>query len=210
MKSAGYHAAVYGQKTYNGVAILSRSPLENVVRGLNDGVEDPQARLLAATIDGVRVVCVYVPNGAEVGNEKEMDLQARVARALAYLARDHEKPDQPLALCGDYNVALDDRDVHDPAAWAETVLCHPKAREAIEKLRAWGLEDVFRKHRPEAGIYSWWDYRDLGFPRNKGLRIDHIFATPPLAARSTEASVDREERKGKLPSDHAPVQVTFA
>ena len=126
----------------------------------------------------------------------------------AMLDRDFD-PNKPLVLCGDLNVAVDDKDVANPDAWADTVLCVPPVREALEKIRRWGLVDVFRRVNPDGGIYSWWDYRRLGFQRNDGLRIDHIYATESLAARCAAAEVDREERKGEKPSDHAPVIATF-
>jgi exodeoxyribonuclease-3 len=208
VREAGYHATVFGQKTYNGVAILSREEPEDVERGL-PGIGDPQARLLSAQISGVRVISAYFPNGEQVGTEKYAYKLAWMARLREYLESRYV-PSQPLVLCGDFNVARDERDVARPAQWAESVLFHETARDALEQIRLWGLIDVVRKHHPEGGIYSWWDYRMLGFPKNNGLRIDHIFATEPLAHRSTSAEIDREERKGEKPSDHAPVIAVFA
>ena len=209
IREVGYYAAVHGQRTYNGVAILSREPVEAPRRGLGDLLDDPQARLLAAQVCGVRVLSAYFPNGQIVGSEK-YDYKLRWMRALlAYLERYHD-PSEPLALCGDFNVAPDERDIDRPAEWQDSVLCHPDVRAALEALREWGLEDVFRRHHQQAGLYTWWDYRMLGFPKNNGLRIDHIFATPILAARSIGASIDRDERKGSKPSDHAPLFVEFS
>jgi exodeoxyribonuclease-3 len=208
IRAAGYHAAVFGQKTYNGVAILSRIEPTEVVRGFNDGVDDSHARFLSAAVGGVRVLDCYVPNGGEVGSDKWTYKLAWLDRLVRYLAT-HCDPAEPLVLCGDMNVAPEARDVHDPALWEPTVLFHPEARAALARVAAWGLEDVFRRHRDEGGLYSWWDYRMLAFPKNQGLRIDHVFATAPLASRSTAAAIDRDERKGKQPSDHAPVIVTF-
>lgn len=208
VRDAGYHAAVFGQKTYNGVAILSRTPPTEVERGLGDDVNDPQARLVAATVEGVRVLSAYFPNGSTVESDKYAYKLSWMARLGAHLRRRYQ-PDQPLALCGDFNVAPHDDDVKNPDAWRGSVLCHPEARAALESVRAFGLVDVFRKHHPAGGVYSWWDYRMLGFPKNDGLRIDHVFCTEALAARSAAATVDRDERKGKLPSDHAPVLITF-
>jgi exodeoxyribonuclease-3 len=221
----GYHAAVYGQKTYNGVAILSRTPPEDVTRGFADGDADPQARFVGARIPvpgattapgtppgapaAVRVYCAYFPNGGEVGSEKWAYKLAWMERLRAFLDRAH-RADEAIALCGDFNVAPEDRDVANPESWKDTVLCHPDARAALARIAAFGLEDVFRRHRPEPGLFSWWDYRNLGFPKNDGLRIDHVYATPALAARSTAAEIDRNERKGKQPSDHAPVIAEFA
>ncbi|MCK6526464.1 exodeoxyribonuclease III [Myxococcota bacterium] len=204
----GYRAVVYGQKTYNGVAILSKEEAREVEVGLDDGVEDPQARLISARFPGLRVVSVYVPNGATVGSEKWAYKLEWLARLRSWLDR-RRVPGEPLAVCGDFNVAPEERDVHDPRAWEETVLFHPQARAALADVLAFGLVDTYRLHHPEGGRYSWWDYRMLAFPKDDGLRIDHVFATPPLAARCTGAEIDRAERKGKLPSDHAPVIATF-
>ncbi len=209
IRAAGYHAAVFGQKTYNGVAILSRVEPTVVSRGFGDGVDDPQARFLDVRVGEIRVLDCYVPNGNEVGSDKWRYKLAWLERLLAYLSS-HCIADEPLVLCGDMNVAPEARDVHDPALWEPTVLFHPEARAALARVAAWGLEDVFRRHRAEAGLFSWWDYRQLAFPKNQGLRIDHVFATAPLAARSTEAAIDRDQRKGQQPSDHAPVIVSFA
>ncbi len=205
----GYHSAVYGQKTYNGVAILSRTPLEDVQRGFGEGDDDPQARLLSARVNGVRVLSAYVPNGGEVGSEKFAYKLAWMAKLRAHLERT-ASPDEPLALCGDMNVAPEDRDVARPEEWKDTVLCHPAARAALQHIVAWGLDDTFRRHHAEAGFYSWWDYRMLGFPKNNGLRIDHVLTTRSLGVRSTGAEIDRNERKGKQPSDHVPVVATFS
>jgi exodeoxyribonuclease-3 len=206
--AAGYHAAVFGQKTYNGVAILSRKEPEDVRRGLCDEVEDPQARLISARIDGVRVFSVYVPNGATVGSDKYEYKLRWLERLRTFLAK-HHAPDEPLALCGDFNVAPDDLDVARPDEWRDSVLCHETVRKALADVCAWGLSDPFRAKHPEGKVYSWWDYRALGFQKNNGLRIDHVLVTAPLAGRCTAALVDREERKGKDASDHAPVVLTF-
>lgn len=209
----GYHAAVFGQKAYNGVAILARRPPEEVERGLGDGADDPQARLIAARVSGpggdsVRVASVYVPNGQEVGSEKWTYKLAWMRRLRGWLDR-RAAPSEPIVLCGDFNVAPEPRDVHDPPGWEPTVLFHPEARAALEQVRAWGLSDVLRLHHQEGGLYSWWDYRMLAFPKNHGLRIDLILASAPLAERCTAASIDRQERKGRQPSDHAPVVAEF-
>jgi exodeoxyribonuclease-3 len=208
LEAAGYHAAVHGQSTYNGVAILSRIPPVNVVNGLGDEVADDQARLIAADIAGLRVISAYFPNGGEVGSEKWTYKLAWMARLADHLARNYD-PAQPLALCGDFNVAPDDRDVARPDEWRDTAMCHPDGRSALARIAAWGLSDVFHKHHPDGGIYSWWDYRQLAFPKGNGLRIDHLYCTAALAERSVEAAVDRDERKGEKPSDHAPVWVSF-
>jgi exodeoxyribonuclease III len=206
--SAGYHAAVFGQKTYNGVALLSTSEPGDIRRGFDDGSDDPQARLISADIDGVRVICGYFPNGGTVGSEKWEYKLDWMKRLRAKLDRDFD-PSQPLLLCGDTNVAIDDSDVANPASWADSVLCAQPARDALAAICDWGLVDVFRQKNPDGGVYSWWDYRQLAFPKNDGLRIDHILATAPLAKTCVESQIDRDERKGQQPSDHAPVIAVF-
>jgi exodeoxyribonuclease-3 len=201
---AGYFAAVAGQKTYNGVAILSRRPPEDVRVGLGGPDEDPQARLISAAFGEVRIFSVYVPNGRAVGSDKFAYKLAWLDALGDLLRRDHA-PSQPLLLCGDFNVAPADLDVHDPEAWADTVLCTPAAREAFDDLLDWGLVDLYRRLKPDAREYTWWDYRRLAFPRNEGLRIDHVLATAPLAERCRAVEIVREQRKGEKPSDHAPM-----
>lgn len=209
IKRVGYHAAVLGQRTYNGVAILSREEARDVRRGCDDGIEDSQARLIGARVRGVRVISAYVPNGGSVGSEKWEYKLAWLERLRGFLVA-HADPAEPLALGGDFNIAPDDRDVRHPERWKDTVLCHPDARRAFERLLDWGLDDAFRRVHPEGGIYSWWDYRRLGFAKKDGLRIDGILVTAPLAERIVDSFVDRDERKGKQPSDHAPLIVDFA
>lgn len=204
----GYDYAAGCQRSYNGVAIVSRWPLTDVTVGMDDGHEDPQARLIAATVAGVRVLSAYFPNGEHIGSPKYEYKLEWMTRLRAHLDARY-RPDQPLVLCGDFNVAPDERDVHNPASWTGTTLFNPEVRERLARIREFGLVDVMRRHHEEPGIFSWWDYRMLGFPRNQGLRIDHVYATEPLAAKSLDCVVDREERKGKLPSDHAPVIATF-
>jgi exodeoxyribonuclease-3 len=208
IREAGYKVAVYGQKTYNGVAILSKAELATVVRGLADDVDDPQARLIAADVGGIRILNAYVPNGGEVGAPKWAYKLQWMKRLRDYLDGTCDSS-KPVVLCGDMNIAPDDRDVARPGEWADSVLCHREGRAALEHICDWGLVDVFRKHHPAGGVYSWWDYRMLAFPKNNGLRIDHILATEALAARCTSAEIDRDQRKGQRPSDHAPVLATF-
>ena len=204
----GYHSYVHCQKTYNGVGIVSRVPMQDVACAIADDVEDPQARVIAATLAGVRIVCCYVPNGQSVGSDKYRYKMEWMKRFRAHLDRTY-RPDQHLLLCGDFNVAPEDRDVHDPRTWQNTTLFHPTAREALEHVRGFGFVDAFRMHHAEPGFYSWWDYRMLAFPRNRGLRIDHVFLTEPLAKHCTACEMDREARKGTLPSDHIPVVATL-
>ncbi len=208
-EALGYHVTVSGQRTYNGVAILSRTPPVDVVRTFADDEEEQEARFLTTSVSWVRIVCAYVPNGKVVGSEKFAYKLAWLGRLRRYLDRQCD-PAGPLALCGDLNVAPESRDVHDPAAWQDTVLFHPEARAALRDLCAWGLVDAFRLHHNEGGLYSWWDYRQLAFPKNHGLRIDHILVTQALAARCTGARIDREARKGQGASDHAPVVALFS
>ncbi|GIV58697.1 MAG: exodeoxyribonuclease III [Bacteroidetes bacterium] len=207
VEALGYRAAVHGQKTYNGVAILSRRPADEVHRRL-DG-EDTEARFLAARFGDLHLLNVYVPNGAVVGSDKWAYKLAWLRQLRDYLAA-HHRPDERLVLCGDFNVAPEPRDVARPDAWAESVLFHPEARRALAELTDWGLVDLLRLHHEGPGPYTWWDYRNLAFPKNDGLRIDHLFATRPMAERCTDAFVDREARKGPKPSDHAPVVAVFA
>jgi len=210
VREAGYEAAVYGQKTYNGVAILSREPAQDVTRGLGD--EDPQARVIAGTIRGIRVISAYFPNGKTVGSEHYAYKLQWMEKLRGYLEA-ASSPTKPLVLAGDFNVAPRDSDVASPDSWADSVLCHADVRAALQKMADWGLVDVFARHHPEGGVYSWWDYRMLAFPRNEGLRIDHIFATDVLAKHCTGARVDRDERRAKKTetkaSDHAPVLAEF-
>jgi exodeoxyribonuclease-3 len=209
LSALGYASLTHGQKTYNGVAILSRTPPTEVRIGLDDGVADPQARLIAATVAGVRVLSAYVPNGATPDSDKFRYKLEWLERLVVYLDR-HHTPSQPLVLCGDLNIAPDDSDVANPADWRDSVLCTAQVRDAFRRLIDWGLVDCLRQHHPAGGVYSWWDYRMLGFAKNDGLRIDHVLATPALAARCTACNVDREARKGPGPSDHAPVIADFS
>jgi exodeoxyribonuclease-3 len=207
-RELGYHAAIHGQKTYNGVAILSREPATDVVRGMQDGDPDAEARLLAATVAGVRVVDVYVPNGQEVGSPK-YDFKLRwLARLRAFLDKSC-RADQPLVVCGDFNVAPEDRDVWDAEKWRDQVLFSEPEKTALKKVQEFGLVDALREKNQEPGVYTWWDYRMGAFHRGWGLRIDHFLMTPALAGRQRAVTVDRDERKGQNPSDHAPVVAEF-
>ena len=201
--AAGYVVAFSGQKTYNGVALLSRYRLDAIAIG-NPHFPDPQKRLIAATTNGIRVICAYVPNGQAVGSEKYAYKLSWLA-ALAKWLEEEIAAHPQLAIAGDFNIAPDDRDVHDPAAWAGQILRSEAERTAFQKLLAGGLQDSFRLFEQPEKSFSWWDYRMLGFQKNLGLRIDHILLSAPLAGRCTAASIDREVRKRERPSDHAPV-----
>ncbi|MFM7066009.1 MAG: exodeoxyribonuclease III, partial [Gammaproteobacteria bacterium] len=194
-------------KTYNGVALLSRAPLADIAIGI-PGYDDPQRRVIAATIEDVRVVCVYVPNGQAVDSEKYPYKLGWLERLREYLAAELAAHPR-LALVGDFNIAPDDRDVHDPAQWAGGVLVSEPERAAYRKLLALGLEDVFRRFEQPEKSFSWWDYRMGAFRRNHGLRIDLVLASPALAASCTGCHVDREPRLWERPSDHAPVVAEF-
>lgn len=210
----GYRAVVAGQKTYNGVAILSRidqPPAADVQVGIPD-FDDPQQRAIAATYGELRVVNLYVVNGQAVGSEKFAYKLAWLEAATAWLARERAKYER-LVVVGDFNIAPTDEDVHDPTAWAGQVLCTEEERAFFRRWLDLGLVDTFRRFPQPAKTFSWWDYRNLAFPKNLGLRIDHVLASTPLAERCTGVMIDREERKGKgedKPSDHAPVTATFA
>jgi len=208
LESLGYYVTAHGQKTYNGVAILARQPLVDIVRGFDDGVADAQARFLVARVGEIRVGSLYVPNGQSVGSDKFAYKLAWLQRWRAWLAA-HADAGAPLVLCGDINIAPEDRDVYDPEAWHNQVMCHPDERAALGDVCRWGLVDVFRRLNPDSNQYSWWDYRQLSFPKNRGLRIDHILCTETMATRCRSVAIDREARKGEAPSDHAPVVAEF-
>ncbi|MCB1948501.1 exodeoxyribonuclease III [Nitrosomonas sp.] len=205
---AGYQSVYIGQKTFNGVAILSKKQGDAVLTAI-PGFEDEQKRIVAATIDGLRVICIYVPNGEAVGSEK-YDYKLRWLPALTDWLRDELSTHPKLALLGDYNIAPDDRDVHDPQAWAGKVLCSQQERDAYGQLLNLGLVDSFRLFDQPEKTYSWWDYRMMAFRRNKGLRIDHILLSRPLAQICTACWIDKATRKLDRPSDHAPVVVELA
>lgn len=203
LEAAGYQAAFAGQKTYNGVAILTRAEPLDVVRNIPD-FDDPQARVIAATVDGVRIVCAYIPNGQAVGSDK-YEYKLKWLRALNRWLADELARHPKLALLGDYNIAPEDRDVHDPKAWAGQILCSEAERDAFRALVELGLADAFRLFDQPEKTFSWWDYRMLGFQKNLGLRIDHILLSPALAAECKACAIDRAPRKLERPSDHAPV-----
>lgn len=207
IENAGYQVIYSGQKTYNGVAILSKYPMSEVVKN-NPRFEDEQQRIIAATIEGMRVVCAYIPNGQAVGSDKYQYKLRWIESLRDWIAAElgtHES----LALLGDYNIAPEDRDVHDPAAWQGQVLCSEPERAEFRRLVDLGLKDAFRLFEQPEKIYSWWDYRMMAFRRNMGLRIDHILLSQPLAARCSACVVDKLPRKWEQPSDHAPVIATI-
>ncbi len=207
LRAAGYHAVFHGQKSYNGVAILSKSELGEVRIGLGDETEDDQARVIAASTMGIRVFSVYVPNGQAVGAPAYQYKLKWYARLTSCLAQENV---EQLVVAGDFNVAPRDEDVHDPALWQGAIMCSEAERSAFVRLMNIGLVDTLRLHHAEAGLFTWWDYRMLAFPKNRGLRIDAVLASEKLAARCTASGIDREMRKGKEPSDHAPIWAEFS
>jgi exodeoxyribonuclease-3 len=208
LEAAGYVAACHGQKTYNGVAILARTAPAEVDRGI-PGFADEQKRVIIATIDGTRVVCVYCPNGQAVGSDK-YDYKLRWFAALKdYLAQELKRHPR-LAVAGDFNVAPEDRDVHDPKAWEGQVHVSEPERAAWRALLQLGLKDSFRLFEQPEKTYSWWDYRMMAFRRNAGLRIDQILVSAELAGRCTACSIDKAPRRLERPSDHAPVIAEFS
>lgn len=207
LSAAGYQSAYAGQKTYNGVALLSRRPLTDVVRDL-PGLDDPQRRVLGATVDGVRVLNLYVPNGQAVGSDKYAYKLAWLDGLADYL-RAQLAAHPRLVVLGDFNIAPEDRDVHDPRVWAGQVLCSEPERAALGHLLDLGLADTFRLFEQPPDSFSWWDYRAAAFRRNRGLRIDLILASPELAAVCRHCAIDKETRALERPSDHAPVLAGF-
>jgi len=203
----GFRAVHYGQKTYNGVAILARKAPADVTTGI-PGDDDPQRRVIAATVAGVRLINVYVPNGQEVGSEKYAYKLAWLERLRSWLKAELARHPR-LAIVGDFNIAPEDRDVHDPAKWEGSVHVSTPERAALAAITKLGLVDLFRRFEQPPGTYSWWDYRMGAFRRNHGLRIDLVLASEALAASCKACSVDRSPRAWERPSDHAPVVASF-
>jgi exodeoxyribonuclease III len=207
LKEAGYHAVHNGQKTYNGVAIISPHTIEAVHFDIPD-FADEQKRIVAATIQGIRIVCAYVVNGQAVDSDKyqyKLNWLQALQRWLEAELAAHPK----LAVLGDYNIAPDDRDCHDPAAWVGQVLVSEPEREAFKRLLGLGLHDSFRLFNEEAGMFSWWDYRMAAFRRNLGMRIDHILVSDALKPMCQACVIDKAPRKLERPSDHTPVILTL-
>lgn len=203
LKEAGYQSVFCGQKTYNGVAILSREPAADVVKGIA-GFEDTQQRVLSATVSGLRVVCVYVPNGESLESPK-FEYKMKWMDALRLWLQQELVAHPKLAVLGDYNVAPEARDVHDPAQWENKIHFTEPERKALHALFAAGLTDAFRLFDQPERSYTWWDYRMMAFRRKMGLRIDHILLSPALVPLCTACTIDIEPRRLERPSDHAPV-----
>ena len=207
LQEIGYHSVFSGQKTYNGVAILSREPASDPVTDI-PGLDDPQRRILAATVGDIRVINLYVVNGSEVGSEKfdyKLHWLDKVTQWIEQELEEHEN----VVVLGDFNIAPDDRDVHDPEAWRDKILCSEPERAALERILGLGLVDTFRQFDQPEGIFSWWDYRMNAFRRKMGLRIDLVLASKSMQARCTASYVDIEPRQQERPSDHAPVVAEF-
>jgi exodeoxyribonuclease-3 len=260
LQAAGYGSAYHGEKSYNGVAILSKIKMQDVRASLCDEIVDPQARVIAAKIDNVRVYSIYAPNGQAVGSpayeyklnwyarlrdcltkEKDVAETGKAGQLLQKSKSSHATnanrrnwatqpidaigcpggakrvdlvtgtvwPASGLVVCGDFNVAPEDRDVFDPDLWRGAIMCSDRERAAFRSLYNVGLRDTLRLHHEETGLFSWWDYRMLCFPKNRGLRIDAILASEELAKKCSASGIDRDLRKGKDPSDHAPVWAEF-
>jgi exodeoxyribonuclease III len=209
LSAAGYNSVFHGQKSYNGVAILSRHELHDREAALCTAGEDPQARVIAATVHDVRVICIYAPNGQAVGSsafQYKLRWFAELRDCIAY----EQNILRNVLVCGDFNVAPEDRDVHDPVLWRGAIMCSENERAAFRALEQVGFRDTLRLHHADTGLFSWWDYRMMAFQKNRGLRIDEILASDSLAKRCTATGIDREMRNGKDPSDHAPVWAEFS
>jgi len=207
LQDAGYHSVFSGQKTYNGVAILSRAPSGDVVTDI-PGLDDPQRRILATTIGDLRVINLYVVNGSEVGSEKFAYKLHWLEQVSAWIASEMQRFEKVIVM-GDFNIAPDDRDVHDPESWKERILCSTAEREALQRILKLGLSDTFRQFEQAERIWSWWDYRMAAFRRNMGLRIDLVLASAALSRACTASYIDKDPRRQERPSDHAPAIAEF-
>lgn len=208
IEGMGYQIAFHGQKTYNGVAILSKKPIEDVVMGIPGKDHHPEARVIAAQVEDVMLLDLYVVNGREVGCDK-YDYKLEWMADVAEYVKDSFPMTEKVVVTGDFNVTFDDRDVYDPAKWEGKILCSDPEREALAKIMEPGLGDALRKHNQDAGVYTWWDFRTRGFKRGNGLRIDHFLLSPPAMDACSAVEVDLEARDGEKPSDHAPVICTL-
>lgn len=204
----GYHTAFMGQKSYNGVAILSKHPIEDVQYNMPDDDADAPKRFIAATIGGIRIVNTYVPNGSELGSDK-FDFKLKWLQRLRHYFNENCAREKDVLLCGDFNVAYDERDVVDAPLMNGKLHFTKTERAAIEYVRQWGFTDLFRQFTRSSGHYTWWHYKQGGFLKNIGLRIDYIWTSPSLTARAAACRIDREPRGGERPSDHAPVVAEF-
>jgi exodeoxyribonuclease-3 len=207
LREIGYQSIASGQKTYNGVAVISKTPATDPITDFPD-LDDPQRRILASTVDDVRIVDLYIPNGSEVGSEK-YEYKLTWLKSLRNFLEDEMQRHKNLVVLGDFNIAPADADVYDPEKWGDAILCSPLERHALGELFKLGLTDVFRKFEHPEGTFSWWDYRAAGFRRNAGLRIDLILTSDSMTERCRASYVDKEPRAWERPSDHAPVVAEF-
>jgi exodeoxyribonuclease-3 len=205
IEQAGYHAQFFGQKTYNGVALLTRTPATDVVKNI-PGFSDDMARVISANVDGVRVIGGYFPNGQEPGSDK-FEYKLSWLKGLRLWLREELAKHPELVLMGDYNITFDDADVWDPVGLKDTIHCTEEERYELRALISMGLHDAFRLFPQPEKSYSWWDYRDFGFRRNRGMRIDHILVSDALKPLVKSCLIDKTPRKNERPSDHAPVVV---
>lgn len=207
LKSAGYHSIYSGQKTYNGVAVLSRQQASDPITDI-PGLDDPQRRILAVTVGDIRIIDLYVVNGSEVGSEKFEYKLHWLDKVTEWIGTEMQQHDKVVVL-GDFNIAPDDRDVYDPAAWEEKILCSTPERDALKRILGLGLIDTFRLFDQEERIWSWWDYRMNMFRRKLGLRIDLVLASSAMTECCTASYIDIEPRRQERPSDHAPAIAEF-
>lgn len=205
----GYQCEFFGEKTYNGVAIVSDRPMQKVQKGFIGEAVASSKRFIEAEIDGIKILNTYIPNGQAVGSEKFAYKLEWLGALRQYIEKTHN-PASPIVWCGDFNVALEDIDIYDAAAMAGQIMCSDEERSALKAFQQWGFVDAFRLHEQSAGHFSWWDYRMGAFRRNMGFRIDHIWVTRSLADRCLKAWIDKAPRKLERPSDHAPVVAEFA
>ena len=205
IEAAGYHAQWFGQKTYNGVALLTRTPATDVIKNI-PGFDDDMARVITGTVQGVRVIGAYFPNGQEPGSDK-FEYKMEWLTALRRWVKDELAQHPQLVIMGDYNITFDDLDVWDPVGMVEQIHCTEEERYHLRALVSLGLHDSFRLFPQPEKSYSWWDYRDFGFRRNRGMRIDHILISTPLLPAARSCCIDKTPRKNERPSDHAPVVI---
>jgi exodeoxyribonuclease-3 len=200
----GYQCQLFGQQSYNGVAILTRQSCETARRGYPDDDEAAQSRLITTTVNGINIVNVYIPNGQAVGSEKYVFKLTWIERLRQFFDANYDRA-TPVLLCGDFNVAPEERDVHDVRLWQGRIMFSEQERAALQRVKDWGFTDAFRLHTETGGHFTWWDYRAGAFRRNLGLRIDHIWITESLVGRNTRTWIDMSPRTWEKPSDHAPM-----
>lgn len=207
LSNLGYRSSIFGQKAYNGVAVLSKKPVDILFKNF-DGKDEAARSITIRTSYGFDIINMYVPNGQALGSDKYA-YKLKWLKQAKHFIQSNWQPSDRLVIVGDFNIAPEDRDVYDPVAWKEHIHCSAAERAALQDLLSFGFIDTLRMHEQREGVFSWWDYRELSFPRNKGLRIDLIYATAPVAALCRSVRIDKDERQGEKPSDHAPVIAHF-